>query len=375
MKQQERFTKLGFQTGQFLEEHSWATNTPKSIRYNAVIDLIKSHDANMAKREEMVKRGEKKKHAFRMRFRSRRNPSSWTISIDNQDIRNVKTIPRPITRHKNDSKHTNRRKWTELSMFKNQIGKLWLTEALPGEIIEHGVKITRNRLGHFHMHVPMSTPQEQIPHQKAVEERKVVALDPGVRAFQTFYSPDNDFGSYAAGQGGFNKVFKECVRCDETITKLSRRDIRRRDRKDLLKAKYRSIERVKNLVNETHKKVAKDLCDNYDTILLPKFETSSMVKKPKEVGDSKRKIGSKTARCMLGWKHFQFREFLASKATMRGKELIIVTEEYTSQCCGGCGLLNTKLGGAKEYVCSFCGFRCGRDENGARNIFIKHLTC
>jgi putative transposase len=129
---------------------------------------------------------------------------------------------------------------------------------------------------------------------------------------------------------------------------------------------------VRNLVNEVHKKVANDLCSKYDTILLPVFETQRMVRKPKNNEDKQRTISSKTARGLLGWKHFGFRNYLASKVIMAGKELMVVTEEYTTQCCGSCGALN-KMGAAKVYECGECGFVCGRDENAARNIFLKYL--
>ena len=58
---------------------------------------------------------------------------------------------------------------------------------------------------------------------------------------------------------------------------------------------------------------------------------------------------------------------------MCGKELAIVTEEFTMQCCGQCGNLNKNQGGSKEYTCKECSFKCGRDENAARNIFLKYL--
>ncbi len=62
-----------------------------------------------------------------------------------------------------------------------------------------------------------------------------------------------------------------------------------------------------------------------------------------------------------------------SKVIIRGKELVVVTEEYTTQCCGQYENLNKNLGGSKVYKCAECSFECGRDENAARNIFLKYL--
>ena len=64
---------------------------------------------------------------------------------------------------------------------------------------------------------------------------------------------------------------------------------------------------------------------------------------------------------------------MASKVIVHSKELVVVTEEYTTQCCGQCGRLNKSLGGAKVFKCAECGFEGGRDENAARNIFFKYL--
>jgi putative transposase len=47
--------------------------------------------------------------------------------------------------------------------------------------------------------------------------------------------------------------------------------------------------RIRNLVDEFHKKTTKWVCENYSTIFLPKFETQMVSKR-------QRKINSKTAR-------------------------------------------------------------------------------
>ncbi|UPR04258.1 putative IS605 transposase [Chloropicon primus] len=78
-------------------------------------------------------------------------------------------------------------------------------------------------------------------------------------------------------------------------------------------------------------------------------------------------------RMLLTLRHYAFRTYLASKVLLHGSELAIVTEEYTSKTCGRCGHIKENLGGAEVYKCQECGFKCGRDANGSRNILLKHL--
>ena len=128
----------------------------------------------------------------------------------------------------------------------------------------------------------------------------MVALDPGVRVFQTFYSPDKDFGSLTmrktqkpdTSKKQKNDWSQEIRKLDATDAELDSKMLSYRQRRDLTKSKYRSIERVRNLINEVHKKVANYLCSNYDTILLPVFETQQMVRKQKNDGEKQRTISS-----------------------------------------------------------------------------------
>ena len=121
------------------------------------------------------------------------------------------------------------------------------------------------------------------------EKRSMVALDPGVRTFKTTYSPHR-VGKYCSGNHGFNKVFELAEKCDETIGRLADDSLGNHDRKKLLRTKNLLIERQKNLVTELHRKVALDLCNNYDTILIPTFETSQMTKKHDPYKNTRRKI-------------------------------------------------------------------------------------
>ena len=106
---------------------------------------------------------------------------------------------------------------------------------------------------------------------------------------------------------------------------------------------------MRNLVDELHKRCSKWLCECYGCVLIPKFESSQMVR------GGKRKIRSKTAPAMLTWSHYRFRQRLHAKSREYPWCSVVETEEaYTSKTCGGgCGWLHLKLGGSKLFRCGW----------------------
>ena len=131
----------------------------------------------------------------------------------------------------------------------------------------------------------------------------------------------------------------------------------------------RIYEKIHCLIDDCHHKFSSWLCQNYRIILLPEFKTQEMVKR------GKRRIRSKTARMMLTWSHFRFRQFLLHKVReYPWCRVIICTEEYTSKTCGCCGHIHRKLGGSKVFRCPSCAAELDRDINGARNILLRYLT-
>jgi len=76
---------------------------------------------------------------------------------------------------------------------------------------------------------------------------------------------------------------------------------------------------------------------SYCTSFYPSFDTQRMVKR------AKRKIGSKTARAMLIWSHYQFKQRLLDKTKeYPWCKIQIVDEDYTSKTCGYCGNIHQK---------------------------------
>ena len=63
----------------------------------------------------------------------------------------------------------------------------------------------------------------------------------------------------------------------------------------------------RNLVKEVHDKLIKYLCTNYSLILLPVFQTQKMIAR------KTRRIKNKTARSLITWSHFSFRQRLTNK--------------------------------------------------------------
>lgn len=185
----------------------------------------------------------------------------------------------------------------------------------------------------------------------------------GVRTFLTGF----DGQSFVEiGKGDMGRITRICQHLDKLMSKISLSKSKRQ-RQKMRKAAARIRKRIKNLIDECHKQAACWLTKNYKVVLLPTFETSNMTKK------HKRKIGSKTARQMLTWAHYRFKQALKDRAELSGCYIVDVTEEFTSKTCTLCGHVHTKLGGSKIFKCPECGHTLLRDFNGALGIMLKAL--
>ena len=131
-------------------------------------------------------------------------------------------------------------------------------------------------------------------------------------------------------------------------------------------AQARLRQRIINLVDELHWQTARWLTGNYKVILLPTFETQDMTRR------AGRRIRSKTARMMLSFRHYEFKQRLRWKAWQRGALVIEVNEAYTSKTLSWDGSIKSNLGGA-SVIRDESGFGMDRDVNGARGIFLRAL--
>lgn len=97
-----------------------------------------------------------------------------------------------------------------------------------------------------------------------------------------------------------------------------------RKRYTMKRAARRIRKKIRDLVDEMHKKFTKWIVEQYHTVLLPEFETKRMVKR------ANRRIGSKTARAMLGWSHYRFKQRLLNKTREYPWCKVVICDEHTS---------------------------------------------
>lgn len=309
----------------------WALQTPYDVRDEAMRDLVKAVATNRAAKRER----------FDLKFRSRKDETQSLVV---------------------HSKHWQHKRGVFAAVFGSTV--LRAHQPLP-DVLPYDSRLIRTRLGKWYMCIPQ--PLAVRSENQAPLSEGVIALDPGVRTFATGYSPTH--GVVEWGQGDISRIYRLCHVMDKLQAKWSQRDVRHRKRYRLQKAARRLRERVRNLVDEAHKKLAKWLCDNFRVVLLPAFATSAMIRR------GQRRIGSKTARAMATWAHYRFRQRLLSKSRESPWcRVIICDEAYTSKTCTACGVVHVKLGGAKVFKCPTCHFQIDRDENGARNILLRYLT-
>jgi putative transposase len=194
--------------------------------------------------------------------------------------------------------------------------------------------------------------------KKNTATKDVVALDPGVRSFLTYYD------GHSVGEIGKN-IHVKLRRLSKKMDRISAK--RSKSKKSfqklrLKKAMARIQEQITNIVKDLHYKACNFL-KQYKVILLPKFNVKSMIS-----GKNKYKISKQTRRSLLTLSHFKFKMRLIQKTSETGSRVIICNE-----ACTNCGQLNN-VGSKKDYSCSSCKLNIDRDVNGAAPLYRIHTA-
>ena len=294
-------------------------SVPCQIKNMAVKDSYTSWMTNCKKTKQTGK-------PFKLRYKSRKNPVQSCY------------IPKTAV-SKNGIYHTisGKLKFSEREWLKNDICDCRL-------INDHG---------RWFLSVP-----QKITIMPTENQGGIVALDPGVRNFLTYFSEDGRFGWL--GIHAFNRILKLNLKRDHLQSRLAlTKD--KREKCKLKRTLNRTYHRIQDLVDELHWQCINYLVNNFSIIVFPPFEVKDMTKKG-------RKLRKSVVRSMLSLRFFEFKERLKQKCKECGVLYIEQNESYTSKTNSFTGELMTNLGGKEWFM--YNGIKVHRDLNGARNILI-----
>ncbi len=206
-----------------------------------------------------------------------------------------------------------------------------------------------------------------IPYEVDIESKvvgsRILALDPGVRTFLTYYSSTGEQGEIGSDMYGIIDSTNAKIQSIRSKMKECKDD--RKRVKHLRKSWYRMNARATNLIDDFHWKTIKFMLSNFDCIIAPKLHVSSILAKESCL----QKI---TKKRMTFQSHYKFYTRLLYKiSTTPGKICHDLEEHGTSKTCSSCGKFDKDLGSSKVFDCPSCSLRCDRDFNASKNHLVK----
>lgn len=127
-----------------------------------------------------------------------------------------------------------------------------------------------------------------------------------------------------------------------------------------IKAKYQA--KVANKRKDYLHKITTDLVKNYDVIVIEDLRTKNLLK------------NHHLAKSISNASWYAFRTMLQYKCNWYGKQLVVVSPNYTSQICSNCGYYSGKKPlDVRKWACPNCGAHHDRDVNASVNILDRGL--
>lgn len=315
------------------DPEKWQKDVPYDVRQEAINDCVVAWKTNLTK----MKRKQIK--SFNVKYKSKKDMSQ--IFRVNKNALNIESMRIFVTRLKNKAK---------LRFRKRDLKKY--TE---DGTLDRNFLVLFQKPDYWYVCLP-KVRQSPIYENAAY---KSVFLDPGVRTFQTFYSPEGICGKITV-----DDKIKALAAKHDMLQSLSSKASSRTKRH--MKARMEKLRhKMKNIVNDLHWQTCHFLTTGFRTIVIPPFETSKMTQ-----GSP---LGSKVTRNMLTLSHGLFKDRLKYYCALKQRYLLITSEAYTTKTCGCCGHLQ-EMQGAKVYHCSQCEMILDRDLNGARNLALRTLS-
>ena len=180
-----------------------------------------------------------------------------------------------------------------------------------------------------------------------------------MRCFATIYDPCRA-KAFKWGWSDKGRLIRLGAHMCDLISRSTLVNAKRRYR--MKKAINRMRIKIKNLVDDLHKKLSLWLSQHYDTVLVPTFNAHEMC------GRNTRRIDVQTVKSMMTWAHGRFRQRLQYKMVP-----VFTTEQWTSKVCSECGFVKHNIGRREVFRCDQCAAVIDRDVNGAKNVLLKWM--
>mgnify|MGYP000272862457 CR=1 FL=1 len=220
----------------------------------------------------------------------------------------------------------------------------------------------------WYLIIPYTKPDEKSQNPST----NFIAIDPGYRTFLTGVDSNGRIREYGSGW------YKDL---DTNVKKLDHlKENMKKYREDSKNHSYSSKERqhyrilslrtkktmqmcetkILNKINYMHKKFARQLLDEYETILLPKMNSKNMFQKD---------LHPNINRMIMMGAQSRFHDYIS----FQGKERVVkVDEKYTTKTCAKC-MLKIDIQASKIFSCPRCTYTADRDVNSAINILNKNF--
>ena len=382
---------------------------PARQRQLAFKEACQAYESNRAKQQEAQQNDNNTPQAFKLSFKRASDPSSWTVPIDKKSFLDVKEFAPAKPKGLEDQAPAKGLNFTRFRLYPRYFGQdnetFVISGKMPSEIKDFESKIRECRIvaehlgskPRFRLIMPYQLLATDLPEAKPPAQRQVASVDPGQRTLGTVYTPRGCMCDACGsddpdrGTGKLKALLKHESAAKANRAKRkhrleeARRRIERARRVDdpAAKAQLKELSarlqrahqtvlartaRVRGWVTQMHRSYAHWLLREFDTVIYPYFGTQSMVRKSGPLHPAVKKI-------LMRQRHYKLRRYIEDRARTLGKEVVFVTEYYTTMTCGVCGRCNYNVGGAKVFKCvnETCGITMPRDGNGARNIMLQMI--
>jgi IS605 OrfB family transposase len=192
---------------------------------------------------------------------------------------------------------------------------------------------------------------------KIVEREEYCGIDLGVRTFSTVYSPNNSLEIGTNLTSTIDKYNKKMdkIRSDKDLTILTEQKYK--------KILYKYGNKMRNKVDDLHKKVSVYLVNKYKNIHLGKISTSNVISNKK--GNLKEIV----KRRINVLSFYKFNETIKKMAIKYKSNVKDINEYMTSKTCHNCQNIHKELGANKIYKCDKCKIEIDRDINASINMY------